>query len=97
MLWKSPTQDTIHIGLTDGTAIAIGPEPREIPPKFESHALSAGAVVADNGKRRGRPPREQQAATDPSPESASSTTAPSPNDDAADDSITELAVNDDAL
>lgn len=90
MLWKSPTQDAIHIGLTDGTAIAIGPEPREIPPKFESHALSAGVVVAENGKRRGRPPREQQASADPSP-----------NDDATDDVVTddvvtELFVNDDA-
>lgn len=86
MLYKSPTQDVIHVGLTDGTAIAIGPEPREIPPKFESHVLSAGAVMADNGKRIGRPPREQQATTDPSPESA-----------ITDDAVTELFVNDDAL
>lgn len=95
MLYKSPTQDVIHIGLTDGTAIAIGPEPREIPPKFESHALSAGVVVADNGRRRGRPPREQQAATDPSFESMVATD-PSPDDDTADDAVTELSVNDDA-
>jgi len=92
MLWKSPTQDVIHIGLTDGTAIAIGPEPREIPPKFESHALSAGAVVADNGKRRGRPPREQQQVTADQSQERVAATDPLPDD--ADTAPIETAIED---
>jgi hypothetical protein len=44
MKLKSPTDETLHVALLSGHAIAIGPEGRDVPRLFLQAAFIAGAV-----------------------------------------------------
>lgn len=44
MQLQSPTDKPIHVSLLDGTAISIGPAPREVPTHFRKHAFAAGCI-----------------------------------------------------
>jgi len=44
MRLKSPTYTAVHVALTNGHAINIGPEGREVPAMFVQAAFSNGAI-----------------------------------------------------
>ena len=46
MQLKSPTDKPVHVALTDGTAITIGPEAREVPVHFRKEAFAQGCIPA---------------------------------------------------
>jgi hypothetical protein len=41
---RSPTNDPVRVALTSGHVIVIGPEPREVEPRFVREALAEGAI-----------------------------------------------------
>lgn len=47
MQLKSPTDTPIHVALLDGSAIRIGPEPREVPIPFRKRAFAEGCIPAE--------------------------------------------------
>lgn len=44
MRLKSPTEKPIHVALTSGHAIVVGPQARDVPQMFRREALAAGCV-----------------------------------------------------
>lgn len=44
MKLKSPGEKPVHVALTSGHAICIGPEGREVPQMFRRQALADGAI-----------------------------------------------------
>ena len=47
MQLKSPIATPIHVALTNGHAITIGPEGRDVPPMFTKEAFAKGAIPAE--------------------------------------------------